>query len=137
MLGLEPLPEPEGAVVHSDVDSGEESSYAMETPGTDVSDTRLRVHLDYASERFCTDVSDTRRRLRKGKGRRDNRRRRREGLSPGGGGGGGRARSLYATLPSPPPPPPPRVLKDSGAGAMAPTASKFLSHASLKGVLCL
>ena len=44
------------------------------------------------------------------------------------GGGGGRARSLYATPPSPPPPPPPRVLKDSGVGAMAPTAPKFLSH---------
>ena len=33
----------------------------------------------------------------------------------------------------PPPPPAPRVLKDSGAGAMAPTAPKFLSHAWLKG----
>ena len=36
---------------------------------------------------------------------------------------GGRACSLYAT------PPPPRVLKDSGAGAMVPTAPIFLSHA--------
>ena len=35
------------------------------------------------------------------------------------------------------PPPPPRVLKDSGAGPMAPTAPNFLSHAELKGVLCL
>ena len=32
--------------------------------------------------------------------------------------GGGQARSLYATPPSPPPAP--RLLKDSGAGAMAP-----------------
>ena len=36
-----------------------------------------------------------------------------------------------------PPPPPPRVLKDSGAGAMAPTAPNFLSHAELRGVLRL
>ena len=35
------------------------------------------------------------------------------------------------------PPPPPRVLKDSAAGAMAPTAPNFLSRAQLKGVLCL
>ena len=39
--------------------------------------------------------------------------------APGGGG------SLYAT------PPPPGVLRNSGVGAMAPTATKFLVHASL------
>ena len=39
-----------------------------------------------------------------------------------GGGGGGRAQSLYATPPSPPPP---RVLRDSGLGAMVPTARDF------------
>ena len=45
---------------------------------------------------------------------------------------------LVCDTPSPPPPPPPpRVLKDSGAGAMAPMAPNFLSHAELKGVLCL
>ena len=33
----------------------------------------------------------------------------------------------------PAPPPPPRVLKDSGAGVMAPTAPNVLSHASLRG----
>ena len=44
-----------------------------------------------------------------------------------GAWGGGRAQSLYATPPSPPPP---RVLKDSGAGAMVPTAPNFF-------VLCL
>ena len=54
-----------------------------------------------------------------------------------GGGGGGWARSLYATPTSPPPPPPPPVLRDSGVGAMAPTVPNFLSHASLRGVLCL
>ena len=42
-----------------------------------------------------------------------------------GGGGGGGGWSLCAT----PPPPPPRVLKDGGAGAMAPTVPNFLSHA--------
>ena len=34
-------------------------------------------------------------------------------------------------------PQPPPVLNDSGAGAMAPTAPNFLSHAQLRGVLCL
>ena len=40
--------------------------------------------------------------------------------------GVGRARSLYATPLSPPPPP--RVLKDSGVGAIAPTAPKHLEE---------
>ena len=38
--------------------------------------------------------------------------------------GGSRARSLYATPPSPHPPAP-GVLRDSGVGAMAPTAPNF------------
>ena len=34
----------------------------------------------------------------------------------------------------PAPPPPPQVLKDSGVGAMAPTAPNLFSHASLRGL---
>ena len=51
--------------------------------------------------------------------------------------GGGVARPGPCMRHPPAPPPPPRVLKDSGVGAMAPTAPLFLSHASLRGVLCL
>jgi hypothetical protein len=50
-LGLEPMPESEAAGVHSDVDSGGESTDGQEPPGadggaysTDVSETRLHVH---------------------------------------------------------------------------------------------
>ena len=57
-LGLEPMPESEAAGVHSDVDSGGESTDGQEPPGadgdaysTDVSETRLRVHLDYGTHR--------------------------------------------------------------------------------------
>ena len=57
-----------------------------------------------------------------------------EDLEAGGGGGGGPGPCMRH---HPAPPPPPQVLKDCGAGAMAPTAPNFLSHASLKGVLCL
>ena len=46
----------------------------------------------------------------------------------GWGGGGG------PCMRHPPAPPPLRVLKDSGAGAVAPMAPNFLSHAELKGV---
>ena len=50
------------------------------------------------------------------------------GVSLGGVSGGGGAVLVC-------PPPPSRVLKDSCAGAMAPTALNFLLHAWLKGVL--
>ena len=50
--------------------------------------------------------------------------------SQGGGGRGvGGTAGPGPCMRPPPSPPAPRVLKDSGAGAMAPTAPIFLSHA--------
>ena len=50
------------------------------------------------------------------------------GSNPGGGGGGAAGPGPCMRHPQPPPPAP-RVVKDSSAGAMAPTAPNFLSHA--------
>ena len=67
-LGLVPMPTPEASDMGSGADSGGELEVGREACpsdgvaySTDVTETRLRMHLDYDSEEFSTDVSDSRR----------------------------------------------------------------------------